>query len=73
MFELSSSRGRGLNREHTKGKVTVVKRKKEKCQFMVPSSKDGLKNQMKNIYVILKRTQRRTTWYSTRYDLLYSV
>jgi hypothetical protein len=43
MSEPSSSRDRGLNWENTEGKVTVAKRKKGKCQVMVPSSKDGLK------------------------------
>lgn len=41
--EPSSSRDRELNWEYTEDKVTVVKTKKGKCQFMVPSNKDSLR------------------------------
>lgn len=43
MLEPSSSSDRELNWECTEYKVTVVKMKKGKCQFMVPSNKDSLK------------------------------
>lgn len=45
--EPSSSRDRELNWEYTEDKVTVVKTKKGKWQFMVPSNKDSLKEKGK--------------------------
>lgn len=47
MSEPSSSRDRELNWEYTEDKVTVVKTKKGKWQFMVPSNKDSLKEKGK--------------------------
>lgn len=51
MSEPSSSRDRELNWEYTEDKVTVVKTKKGKCQFMVPSNKDSLRGKKKQIEI----------------------
>ena len=48
--EPSSSRDRGLNWEPTEGSVTEATRKKGKCQFMVPSGKDNLEEEMEKMF-----------------------